>query len=89
MEMCLTGERMRTTVDIPDSKYRELKMKAAAEGRSVREIVLRGIEHELAAQPQPVVHRKKKRFVSLPIVKSKRPGTLHITNEQIYDIVFP
>ena len=38
---------MRTTVDIPDSLYRDLKTKAAGEGRSVRELILRGVEVEL------------------------------------------
>ena len=38
---------MRTTVDIPDPLYRELKGKAASEGRSVKELILRGVEQEL------------------------------------------
>ena len=33
---------MRITVDITDSLYRELKIKAAQEGRSVKELILRG-----------------------------------------------
>lgn len=38
---------MRTTVDIPDPLYRKLKGKAAREGRSVKELILRGVEQEL------------------------------------------
>ena len=38
---------MRTTVDIPDALYRELKSKAAREKRSVKELILRGVEVEL------------------------------------------
>jgi hypothetical protein len=34
---------MRTTVDIPDPLYRALKKKAAHEGHSVKELVLRGV----------------------------------------------
>src|SRR6266513_1545811 len=38
---------MRTSVDIPDALYRELKSKAAREKRSVKELILRGVEVEL------------------------------------------
>lgn len=46
---------MRTTVDIPDETYRELKIKAAREGSPVRQIVLRGIQRELeGVEERPV-----------------------------------
>jgi hypothetical protein len=35
---------MRITVDITESLYRELKSKAAQEGRSVKELILRASE---------------------------------------------
>ena len=75
---------MRTTVDIPDPVYRRLKVRAASEGRSVKELLLRGAEHMLASE------RSAGRPVTLPIVRSKRPGTLVIDNARIYDIIgFP
>jgi hypothetical protein len=52
---------MRTTVDIPDSLYRDLKGRAASEGCSVKELILRGVEAELHFNP-----RKRGRRVSLP-----------------------
>jgi hypothetical protein len=74
---------MRTTVDIPDGTYRRLKSKAAQQGCSVKELILRGVEKELALM-------RARRRVRLPIVRSKEPGTLRISNEEIYDIVpFP
>jgi plasmid stability protein len=73
---------MRTTIDIPDETYRELKIKAAREGKPVRQIVLRGIERELAPVAAPVARRFK-----VPVIRSARPGTLHLTNEQIDDIL--
>ena len=76
---------MRTTVDIPDPVYRRLKVRAASEGRSVKELLLRGAEHMLASP-----ERSAGRRVTLPIVRSKRPGTLVIDNARIYDIIgFP
>ncbi len=75
---------MRTTVDIPDPIYRRLKFRAAQQGCSVKELVLRGVQKELG---EP---RRRKGRIELPIVHSKEPGVLNLTNEQIYDIIpFP
>lgn len=75
---------MRTTVDIPDPLYRELKGKAAREGRSIKELILRCVEHELRNR-----NRRTMR-VSPPIVRSKRPGTLELDNAKIFEIIpFP
>jgi hypothetical protein len=74
---------MRTTVDIPDGTYRKLKSKAVQQGCSVKALILRGVEKELALG-------RGGRRVRLPIVRSKAPGTLRITNEQMYEIIpFP
>ncbi|HUA98675.1 MAG TPA: hypothetical protein VMA34_10140 [Terracidiphilus sp.] len=48
---------MRTTLDIPDETYRRLKVKAATEGATVREIAVRGIRRELD-EPVPRATRK-------------------------------
>jgi hypothetical protein len=75
---------VRTTVDIPDPLYRELKRKAANEGRTVKELILRGVEQELRGR------RRRGKRVSLPIVSSKTPGTLDLDNENIFEIIpFP
>jgi len=75
---------MRTTVDIPDPTYRELKSKAAKQGCSVKEIILRSVTKELK------VGKRKRGRIQLPILKSKHPGTLELTNEQIYELIpFP
>jgi Ribbon-helix-helix protein, copG family len=80
---------MRTTVDIPDPLYRELKSKAAMEGRSVKELVLRAVESELR-QPEKLEPTKRREKLRIPILKSKEPGTLHLDNERIFDLIgFP
>lgn len=73
---------MRTTIDIPDATYRELKVRAARDGVSVRKLVLDAVQRSLT-QPAAL----KKPFV-IPIIPSSRPGTLELTNEQIDDILF-
>jgi hypothetical protein len=74
---------MKTTLDIPDATYRALKIKAANEGVTVRHIVLRGIQSEL----EPTVHQPARKQFQVPVIPSSRPGTLHLTNEQIDDIL--
>ncbi|HYR44781.1 MAG TPA: hypothetical protein VER98_17240 [Terriglobia bacterium] len=76
---------MRTTVDIPDHLYSQLKTTAAAEHTSVKEIVLRAVEKQLRSG-RAIEHRP----IQLPLVKSKRPGHLRLDNEKIYKIIpFP
>jgi plasmid stability protein len=41
---------MRTTVDIPDGMYRQLKSRAAREGSSTRALILRGVKEVLKAE---------------------------------------
>lgn len=74
---------MRTTIDIPDETYRDLKVKAAREGKPVRLIVLRGIQRELGEGEAQVPSKKFR----IPVITSTRPGTLHLTNEDIDDIL--
>jgi hypothetical protein len=76
---------MRTTVDIPDPVYRRLKTRAASEGRSAKELILRGVEQVLKGS-----HQKRRRRVRLPIVRSKKPGMVRLDNAKIYEIIsFP
>lgn len=75
---------MRITVDIPDSLYRELKGKAAQEGRSIEELILRGVQVVLQRTP------RRRRPVSLPLVRSQQPGTAALDNAKIFDVIpFP
>lgn len=77
-------ETVRTTVDIPVPLYRKLKQQAAAQGQSVRQVILRGVRISVldSKRPQP----KKVRF---PLIVSKGPK-VDLTNERIYEHVeFP
>jgi hypothetical protein len=75
---------MRTTVDIPDPVYRQLKSKAALRGCSVKQLILQGVESELNG----VRPGTEKGRVALPLVRSKRPGKLKLTNRAINEIIF-
>jgi hypothetical protein len=77
-------EAVRTTVDIPASLYRKLKEQAAAQGRSVRELILAGVRTTLLEGKRPRAKR-----VRFPLIVSKGPK-VDLTNEQIYEHVeFP
>jgi hypothetical protein len=76
---------VRTTIDIPDPMYRRLKARAASQGRSARALILQGVE-QLLMSKTPTTGRK----VTLPLVTSKRPGSLKLDNARIYDVIsFP
>jgi len=76
---------MRTTVDIPDPIYRELKTRAAAEGGTVKQLLLRGAQTVLR---EPL--KKRVRRLREPILSKGTPGSLRIDNETIYDLIgFP
>jgi len=77
-------QAVRTTVDIPVSLYRRLKAQAAAQGRSVRELILSGVRITLVESKRP-----RSRRVKFPLILSEGPK-VDLTNENIYEhIEFP
>lgn len=74
---------MRTTLDIPDGLYRELKARAAHQGTSVKELVLHGINTVMKGESAA-----KRGRLKLPIIHSKKPGRLKLTNSEIDEILF-
>jgi len=77
---------MRTTIDIPDETYKNIKRMAVEENTTVRQIVLDALE--TAAQKR--IAQSPPRRMKLPILRSTRPGTLELDNEKIYDLIgFP
>jgi hypothetical protein len=76
---------VRTTVDIPDPTYRQLKARAALRGCSVKKLILRGVEAELSGGKRGLTKGR----VTLPLIKSKRPGWLRLSNKTIHEILLP
>ena len=72
---------MRTTVDIPDTLYRKLKARAALEGATVKEVVVRLVRRELTG-------RRRKHSTAFPLIRGKETRRLSLTNEQIDQILF-
>ncbi len=78
---------MRTTVDIPDPIYREMKICAATEGTTIKEIILEGVVERLrTGKPTS----KRERRAKFPAIPSKNPGSLHLGEEGVYEYIpFP
>jgi hypothetical protein len=74
---------MRTTIDIPDEKYKALKRMALERDATVRQLVLEALE---LFEKQPLSAGPKKR-IELPLIHSEGPATINLTNEEIYDIL--
>ena len=76
---------MRTTIDVPDPVFRNMKSLASRKGQSLKEFVVRAIEREVSRAQHP---RQARFSVQLPLVPSKRPGALRsLTNAQIEDLL--
>ena len=73
---------MKATIEIDDELYRQVKAAAAIRGRKVKDLVAEGLRTVLRS---PRAGSRTRR-IQLPIVKSKKQGTLRIGNEKIAEI---
>jgi len=73
---------MRTTIDLPDALFRELKSVAAQRGTSLKDLVRHAVEAEIR-KPGRTAGRR----VKFPVLHSKKPGTLRLTNADIEDLL--
>ncbi|MGA2537464.1 MAG: hypothetical protein ABSF53_15710 [Terracidiphilus sp.] len=71
---------MRTTIDIPDELLKDAKRKALEEDTTLRQLVIEGLKLRSGVA-------KGRQRIEFPIIRSKNPGTLNLTNEQVYDIL--
>lgn len=71
---------MRTTVDIPDTLGHLVKIKAAQTGQPLKAFITRALERELASEPLAATRPRKP---SLPVIKSRVPGSLKLTPDEI------
>lgn len=73
---------MRTTIDLPNDLFRQAKSKAALRGKSLKEFVQVAIEKEVSAKDPKSSFRAK-----LPLIKSRKPKSLSLTNNEIEDLL--
>lgn len=78
---------MRTTVDFPDPVFREMKVRAASEGTTIREIILEGVALRLQKRETMPRRAGERRF---PVIRSRKPGSLKLGEEGVYEYIpFP
>jgi len=68
---------------LPDEVFRQLKSVAAQRGTSMKQLLRTAVERELATDHK---HNHEYR-VTLPILDSKEPGTLNLTNADIEELL--
>lgn len=73
---------MRTTVDLPDPVFRELKAVAARRGDSLKNVIRAAVENELRKS-----EGKSGRRVKFPLLSSRQPGRLNLTNAEIEEFL--
>ena len=74
---------MRTSLDLPDETFRQLKMLAVQRGVTLKELLRTVVESELTRAQSS----KPGRRVRFPILDSKEPGTLDLTNAEIEELL--
>jgi hypothetical protein len=75
---------MRTTVDIPDETYRTIKVPAAEQGGTVRELILEGLEMVLRTR------RPARRDSGSPETPSAEVGSIEVDRETNDELIgFP
>jgi len=71
---------MKTTLEIPDALFRQVKAKAALDGIKLKDMVAEGLRLMVRGEAQPTSRRR----VKLPLIRSRAKGhVLPITGEQI------
>ena len=74
---------MRITVDLPDATFRRLKALAARRGTTLKQVLRSAIEKEVVV----VTAKPERRRISVPVLKSKQPGALKLTNAELEDFL--
>ena len=74
------GRIMRTTVNLPDSIYKESEALAASRGATVEQFIVEAVKNKLQGKPGADLHGTCGGCeVELPVIRSKRPGTLDLS----------
>jgi hypothetical protein len=71
---------MQTTVDLPEPLYRKGAALAASRGATVEQFIIEAVAQAVQGDLGPSASDPGGREVELPLIHSKRPGTLDLTN---------
>lgn len=74
---------MQTCIELPDVVYRNGELLARAKGCTLEQLIMQVLERELS-QEMPSLRSPYR--ISLPLIHSKHPGTLDLTNFDFDDL---
>jgi hypothetical protein len=69
---------VRTTVDLPDELFRELKLKSAREGASLKRLIVEALESQFY-----YASRHKPRRIRGPLIRCKSAKLITLNNAEI------
>jgi hypothetical protein len=76
---------MKATIELPEPVFQTLLALAEQQGSSLQAVILEAINREIAEGTMP---EERRRRVSLPLIRSRQPGSLHsLTNAEVDDIL--
>jgi len=79
---------MQTTLNLPDSLYRESETLAAARGTTVEQFIVEAVAKEVQGNFGPMTHASGgDREIELPIIPTNRPGTLDLSDFDFDDLL--
>jgi len=77
---------MQTTVNLPDSLYQKSEALAASRGATVEQFIVEAVKKEVNLG-SGTSDTYGEREVDLPIIRSKRPGTLDLSHFDFDDLL--
>jgi hypothetical protein len=80
---------MQTTVNIPDSLYQKSEALAASRGATLEQLILDAVKKEVQGNPGLDLAGAcyGDREVELPVIRSKRPGALDLSQFDFDDLL--
>jgi hypothetical protein len=79
---------MQTTVNLPDSLYRKSEELAASRGATVEQFIVEAVKNEVQGKlGSGTSGTWGDRQVELPVIRSKRPGTLDLSHFDFDDLL--
>lgn len=78
---------MQTTVDLPDALYRKGVALAASRGATVEQFIIEAVAKAVQGNLRSSTSDSGNREVELPLIHSKRPGTLDLSNFDFDELV--
>ena len=79
---------MQTTVNLPDSLYKKSEAVAASRGATVEQFIIQAVAKEVQDSVRAGVSPNGvEREIELPIIRSRRPGTLDLSQFDFDDLL--